>query len=236
MQEHKKFEKNISFFITLLKQATKLQAEHITTLGKKFQELFQINKELKIENKVISKDFVDSEQWNLFLDQCSVFENQMKVARNYFQEHIKLSNAELGAFSNMWGSYIEQLAVLHFMNVLRAELGVNTYMQKLKRFWGKNKNVEVDILALNDDTAFLIEVKNQLKPEHLKQVLTTCEKIEEFFPELKSFKLQPIIMCINSDDEIIEEFSNKKIWVMQYVENSENTTKSNWIWRYKEKD
>ena len=82
----------------------------------------------------------------------------------------------------------------------------------------------------------MIEVKNQLKPEHLKQVLTTCEKIEAFFPELKSFKLQPIIMCINSDDEIIEEFSNKKIWVMQYVENSENTTKSNWIWRYKEKD
>lgn len=235
MQEHAKFENKISVFITLLKQATKIQAEHIVTLGKQHQELWASQKELKNENKNSSNiDALKAEQWNTFLEQCTVFENQMKVAKNYFQEHIKLSNAELGSFSNMWGSYIEQLAVLHFMNVLRTELEVDTYMQKVKRFWGKNKNVEVDILALNKDTAFLIEVKNQLKPEHLNQVLTTCEKIEEFFPELKSFKLQPIIMCINFDESIVEDYINKNIWVMQYIESTNNKVKPDWVWRYKE--
>lgn len=235
MQEYNKFENKISVFITLLKQATKIQAEHIVTLSKKHQELWASQKELRSENRELSTEELElDQQWNTFLEQCTVFENQMKVAKNYFQEHIKLSNVELGSFSNMWGSYIEQLAVLHFMNVLRTELEVDTYMQKLKRYWGKNRNVEVDILATNKDTAFLIEVKNQLKPEHIKQILTTCDKIEEFFPELNKFKLQPIIMCINCDDEVIEEYKNKTIWVMQYIENTDNNVKPDWVWRYKE--
>lgn len=227
---HAEFDKNINTFMTLFRQAVKLQAEHIVTLSKQQRELFITQKELKSEN--LSSD-LDTEEWEHFLEQCELFDYQMKMARVYFKEHIKNVNKELGSFSSLWGNYIEQLAVNHFNNVMKDELAVHTYMQKIKRIWGKNKGVEIDVLALNDETAFLIEVKTQLKAEHITQILAVCEKFEAMFPEFSTLKLQPIMMCVNCEEEIVSLYKEKSIWIIQYQKEEHTTESPVWKWLHK---
>jgi hypothetical protein len=230
-KQEKKFEKELNTFMLLLKQANKVHAEYIVSLGNQYVEIGRNYKEFKqFRVADTSKSERKKAQWTEFIDECEVFEQRLKQARQYFSQQIKMSNAVLGGFSNHWGGFVEQVAVIYFLDVLQKELGVRTWCQKFRKSWDKRGGVEIDILALSDEICYIIEVKNQLKIENIDQVNKVLTKVEEHLPELSGYKKQSIVMCLNIDDRITDEFEKENIWVIKYDGYKDGEMKNEWVW------
>ncbi|TKC57612.1 hypothetical protein FBD94_20245 [Pedobacter hiemivivus] len=144
------------------------------------------------------------------------FEESAKAFRVLFNQHINDTNYQLGMFSSHWGSYIESLGVQYMLNYLRKHHGVHTSFQKYKRFWHKTRNVEIDLLALSDTHAYVIEVKTQLKPETFTQLQKIIDKLGAQVPEYAQLQLQPVIVCVHADESTLASAALKGIWVVRY--------------------
>ena len=143
-------------------------------------------------------------------------ENQAKTFGAIFQNAIDDTNFQLGMLGTHWGGYLEQIGVQFMLNTLRADYGVHTSFQKFKRFWHKTRNVEIDLLALNDTTAYVVEVKNQLKETSFIQMLATLDKIKEKVPEYAHLKIQPVFVCIHAEEPIIKTATMSNLWIVRY--------------------
>lgn len=231
-EKEKKFEKELNTFMMLLKQANKVHAEYIVTLGNQYAEIGKNYKEFKqFRVADTTKSERKTEQWTEFIDECEVFEQRLRVARQYFSQQIKISNATLGGFTNHWGGFVEQMAVIYFLDVLQKQLGVKTWCQKFRKTWDKRGGVEIDILALAANTAYIIEIKSQLKVENIDQVKKILHKTEEQLTELSEYKKQVIIMCINIDTRITDEFEKEGIWVIKFNGYNDGDMKNEWKWQ-----
>lgn len=202
-------------FSELLKQGHTQQAKHVVAITNRLKELTK-------EYEAIKADTLATMETNSvpppanFMNACENFIENRRIFFEKFQAFIDQANFMLGKFSNHWGGYIEQMGVEYMLNLLRKDYEVHTWYQKFKKYWHKSRNVEIDLLAMNDSTAYFIEVKNQLKPEVIKQILTILDKIREHCPELHHLKIQPIIMCIHADENLIKTLNCGGIWIYKY--------------------
>jgi hypothetical protein len=217
-------------FTQLFKEVTKFHSEHIVKLSQQQLLILNFHKYLKSKVPIDLPDIKDREE---FFKEAKEFEKQLKAVRILFNNLIDDANKTLGAFSSHWGSYIEQVAVDHFLQKMRKELGVYTWAQKYKRYWHKSRNIELDLLALSEDTAYIVEVKNQLKIENFDQLRNIKSKIIENMPEIGHLKKQYIIMCINCMDESILENIDKDIWVLKYNGFDVDEPIDEWKWLVK---
>lgn len=230
------FVPRLNEFIELIKDVHVAQANHIVELGNWLTHLEREFKVLTFEaqaNDLYTKQVgqVYDGKTDLHLLKCKEFEKHIIAFRSFFQEHIKQSNYQLGMFSTHWGGYIEKLAVDYFLNFLRKDYGVHTWYQKYKKYFGKAKNVEVDLLALSDTHNYVIEVKNQLNSDALKQINTIVAKLKEHCPDLQGRTFQPMVFCMHVPDEsILETLDWGDIWIMKYNGFEQNNAQDTWEW------
>jgi hypothetical protein len=212
----------LNAFTEQLKEAHLQHAAHV-------EELTALLKDLKLENDLMRKHIeVQSvlnpasiteqfkAQMQQHLENLGRLENHAKTFGTIFQNVIDDTNLQLGMLATHWGGYLEQIGVHFMLNTLKADYGVHTSFQKFKRFWQKTRNVEIDLLALSDTTAYVVEVKNQLKEASLKQMLTTLEKIKEKVPEYSHLKIQPVFVCIHAEDQYVKAVTMANLWVVRY--------------------
>lgn len=212
----------LNAFSERLKETNRIHAAHIVEQGTILttfkEELNELNNAVSMEHK---KALVDDEpalvaRMEAYLSLCAELERSFKAYRYLFNQQINDNNLQLGMFSTMWGGYIEQLAVQYVTNLLRSEHQVHTLMPRFKRFWHKTRNVEVDLLAMSDTHAYILEVKNQLKEEAFKQMLTILDKLKEHMPMVTVLKLQPVFVCVHATDQMVNTATMSGIWVLRY--------------------
>lgn len=216
------FVPQLNEFTELLKEMRNAHAAHIVTLSAMQKDLQQNQKimiaglRLESEGNPIAEATIPRKTIEQFMEDCHTFEEKMKVFRTIFQKQIDDTNIALGGISGLWGGYIENIGVQYMLNSLRKDFGVHTWFQKFKRYWHKSRNVEIDLLALSDTHAYIIEVKNQLKPEGFSQILTILDKMEEHLPEYNHLIKQPIMMCMHVDEHIMKTAVLGGVWILRY--------------------
>ncbi len=223
-------------FSERLKEMRSAHAEHIVTLGGMQKELQQNQKimiaglRLEAEGNPIAEATIPRQTIEQFMADCATFEGEVKKLRTIFQQHIDDANIALGGISGLWGGYIENIGVQYMLNSLRKDYGVHTWYQKFKRYWHKSRNVEIDLLALSDTHAYIIEVKNQLKPEGFAQMLTIIDKMEEHLPEYNHLIKQPVMMCMHVDEHIVNTAVTGGIWILRYKGFDRNKPQNSFEW------
>lgn len=226
-------------FIELLKETSRLHAENITRLSAFQNELSTENERLtkaikKQQLEMDDKGYKLSHLLEHQLKACAEFKEAVNESRAAFQHLINDTNQQLGKFSSYWGGYIETIGVFYMLNTLKKEYGVHTTFQKFKRWWNKSRNVEIDLLAISDTHAYIIEVKNQLKEETFKQMLTVLEKIKEKIPEYNHLKLQPVFICMHAEEKIVQTSTMGGIWVIRYKGFDPSDPKDEFEWLRKD--
>ena len=213
----------LSAFMEMLKDTHKVHVEHIVRLGewqkKLMDENTQIQKQAAIELELSKMPGYPQpvEFFQQQIEDAREFEKAAKAFRTIFQQHIDDTNFQLGMYSTHWGGYIEALGVQYMLTTLRRDHGVHTSFQKFKRFWHKSKNVEIDLLAISDTHAYIVEVKNQLKEDTFIQMLKILDKIKEKVPEYAHLQLRPVFVCIHAEEQIVRSATLGGVWIVRYT-------------------
>ncbi len=215
------FVPRLNQFTELLKAAYQLHAKQIKQLGTWQTQLLGENEKLREQLK---KQYDDQHYKNAaaantvakHLSATDTFKEKAAEVRTVFQQLVQQANEQLGSFSSHWGSYIENLGVQYMLALLKKEYQVHTTIQKFKRWWHKSRNVEIDLLAVSDTHAYVVEVKNQLKEETFKQMLTMLEKIREKVPEYAHLQIQPVFICVHAEEAIINTTVMSGVWIIRY--------------------
>ncbi len=209
-------------FSERLKDTNRIHAAHIVEQGKMLTALRNELHELKAtaqsalkSAKAIKEPELVS-QIDAYLSVCDEFSRSFKAYRYIFQQQINDNNQQLGMFSTMWGGYVEQLAVQYMSNILRSEYQAHTFMHRFRRLWDKKQGLEIDLLAMSDTHAYIIEVKNQLKEEAFIQMLTILDKLKVHMPSITALKVQPVFVCVHASDQIVHTATMSGIWVLRY--------------------
>jgi hypothetical protein len=216
------FTRRLGLFIELLKDTQESHVEHMLYLSKWQKDLIDENKQMAqmISKEMESGKVQDNRDLQALFQQemahVREFENAAKAFRTIFQHHIDDTNFQLGMYSSHWGGYIETLGVQYMLNSLRKDFGVHTSFQKFKRYWHKSKNVEIDLLALSDTHAYIVEVKSQLKEDTFIQMLTILDKIKEKIPEYAHLQLRPVFVCMHAEPKIVRSTTMSGLWILRY--------------------
>ena len=217
-------------------------------LLKDFKELLtESNEELKKYRQAVEEDVnrrrknLADEQYmtenRLFNDRYStllvlaerylILKDTMHHERLEFQKVINEINRELGEFTHVWGNYAEKCAVESAYSFLFHDYNCLTFLSKVKKtiksdVKPKTQNIEIDYLAQNEDTVFLVEVKSTLRQEAMRQIIQNMTRLDLFFPQYEGFKKQPIVAYFAEAEEGIADMMFKSgIWLLRPVENTE---------------
>jgi hypothetical protein len=240
LENYPKFDAYLNRFSTQLKEMTVSHVKYIRKMGEWQGELRKSTTQLlkDIESEVqYQEGYNNNEAVQTLLTYGALtlqLEKASKTFHGIFQQHIDETNKIFGAFSGHWGSYIESVGVLYTLNYLRKEKGVHTSIQKFKRYFNKNRNVEIDLLAMSDTHCYIVEIKNQLKLEHFEQVNKNLFKLREGVPEYHHLMMQPILVCFHADPVMIEAIPTENdVWILQYhgFDKEKPTNTFEWIYQ-----
>jgi hypothetical protein len=135
------------------------------------------------------------------------------------RDQIKENNKQWGALANKMGTIDEDLVAPAVRPVMEQYFKcepLTRAIRVLKRMG--SDSFEVDVLAVCEKQAFMIEVKSAPKIEHVDQILEKAKNFKRFFPEYEDKQVVPIFAGIMFSDEIIKYATKKGLYIMAYRE------------------
>ena len=97
------------------------------------------------------------------------------------------TNKKVGAISNRWGEFVENLVQPAAVRLLQAK-GIQVHWTALNVV-PEDRAIEIDILAENDTEIVAIEVKSFLEARDVKRFIKTLTKFKTVFPKYSNHKL-----------------------------------------------
>jgi hypothetical protein len=238
LEHYPKFEAYLNRFNTRLKDMTATHVKYIRKMGEWERQLRASTKDILHEIQVGVKrlelhDETDKIQLLLNYGALGIqLEKAEQTFHKIFEQHIDETNKIFGAFSSHWGSYIESVGVIHVLNYLQKHRGVHTSYQQFNRKMDKQR-VSIDLVALSATHCYVIDVKNQLKVEHLVSLEKNLWKLRAIAPEYHHLVMQPILVCFHADpamENYLQE--HQSTWVLRYHGFDKEQPKNSFSWLY----
>ena len=133
----------------------------------------------------------------------------------------KKYNKQWGDIANSLGRIVEDIIAPSTRVVIEKtfkdeiiELGTKRN-KKLKK---QNLHAEYDIVAISENTVYLIEVKTSPQTYQLDTFLKNADKFKILFPEYNDKKLVSIFAGLNFEQSFIDKATDRKIYIMAYKE------------------
>jgi hypothetical protein len=104
-------------------------------------------------------------------------------------------------FTSQWGKLVEALIAPGALKQFQ-DRGVPVTGTRQRAKQRKNGEVmEIDVLAINDDSVVAVEVKTTLKVDDVKDFLEKLPRFKEFFEEYDDMKLYGAVAGISIDEQ-----------------------------------
>jgi len=140
---------------------------------------------------------------------------QMKIADELLSEKIKAVTEQIGGISNNQGFHAEQF----FQDVFKKKLefGRIKYDEMIPNLTHNSKNgIEFDIALVNGDSIALIEVKNRIHPDFVKELAEErIEKFRRFFREFDGYNVYLGIAGFSFSEEVLHRASAYGIGIIK---------------------
>ncbi len=125
------------------------------------------------------------------------------------------ANQAVNNLSSRWGRFVENLVAPAVLRLFQSRgIAVQEVYQRVRSARG-NRNLEVDILAVDDDVAVIVEVKSRLTQENIRQCLQTLEQFKSAFPHYTNYRLYGAVAAIEIDGEVDIYAYNQGLFVIQ---------------------
>ena len=183
----------------------KSTAEKVSELEKAMMELVYQSRLTEMRLKQLAEEMID------FKDEMKEFKDEMRASK-------KEMDKKWGELAKKMGTLIEDIFIPSLDLTIEKYFNVTPHdvMPRRKvRKNGKSKTMEIDILALADNQAFVVEVK--ASPNRLEYVYDFIEKIKtipDFIPEIKNYKVIPIYAALDMEERTISLLTKNNIYAM----------------------
>jgi hypothetical protein len=178
--------------------------------------------------KIMEKELSSADVWAMFAEtdrRMQETDRRMqetdRILREKMQEtdrQIKELGVRIGGINDNIGYHAEQF----FQDVFRRKLefGMVKYDEMVPNLAYRDKGVKIefDIALLNGSSIALIEVKNRIHPNFVKELAEErIEKFREFFPRYGDYNAYLGIAGFSFSDEVLEQASKYGIGIVKQV-------------------
>jgi len=132
------------------------------------------------------------------------FREQLEEYRVEMRESDRKLKAAIDSLTGKWGRFVEGMIAPAVANMFSERgIEVERIFQRV-RARRNGKEMEIDILAVNEEYAVLIEAKSTLGVDDVKEHIGRLESFREFFPEYADRKVVGAVAGI-----VIEEGADR---------------------------
>lgn len=125
------------------------------------------------------------------------------------------ANQAVNNLSSRWGRFVENLVAPAALRLFQGQgMAVQEVYQRV-RSARSNRNLEIDILVVDDDVAVAIVVKSRLTQDSVRQVLRSLEQFKAAFPHYSSYRLYGAVAAIEIDKDVDTYAHNQGLFVIQ---------------------
>jgi hypothetical protein len=203
----------------------------LTRLEKRLEES-QINTDIALTR--LEKGLEDfKDEMSDFKDEMSAFKSRMEESHNGMQEsnkEMRESNKEMkeshkemnrqwAALAKKMGTLDEDLVSPAVRPMISKYFGCDPTKRAIRELTRIGADTfEVDVLAVCDDKAFMIEVRATPKIDYVGEILDKVPLFKKFYPEYADKEIIPIFASIVFPEHIIQYATRKGLYVMAYRE------------------
>jgi len=125
------------------------------------------------------------------------------------------ANQAVNSLSSRWGRFVENLVAPAVLRLFQNRgIAVQEVYQRVRSARG-DRNLEIDILAVDDDVAVIVEVKSRLTQESIRRCLQTLEQFKTAFPHYANYQIYGAVAAIEIDGEVDIYAYNQGLFVIQ---------------------
>ncbi|MEM1242655.1 MAG: DUF3782 domain-containing protein, partial [Cyanobacteria bacterium P01_H01_bin.26] len=125
------------------------------------------------------------------------------------------ANRAVNSLSSRWGRFVENIVAPAALRLFQEQgMAVQEVYQRVRSARG-NRNLEIDILVVDDDVAVAIEVKSRLTQDSIRQVLRSLEQFKLAFPHYASYRLYGAVAAIEIDKDVDTYAYNQGLFLIQ---------------------
>jgi len=134
------------------------------------------------------------------------------------EKKLERMGIQVGGINDNIGYHAEQF----FQDVFeeKLEFGRIKYDEMIPNLTYRDKgvNIEFDVVLLNGDSIALIEVKNRIHPDFVKELAEyRVKKFREFFPKYGNYNVYLGIAGFSFSDEVLDRASSYGIGIIKQV-------------------
>ena len=124
---------------------------------------------------------------------------QEKLLSEKFQDSDKKVKELANLFTTHWGKLVEALVEPSCLSLFqeRDVLTEQSYQNVKAKHAGKN--MECDVLLVNDTELVVIEVKNTCRPEYIDDLKEKLKEFQAFFPQYKNYSPYGALAALKYD-------------------------------------
>ena len=144
------------------------------------------------------------------------------------------ANQAVNNLSSRWGRFVENIVAPAVLRLFQERgIDVQEIYQRV-RSARDAINLEVDILAVDDDVAVIVEIKSRLTQNHIRQVLNTLSQFKTAFPHYATYQIHGAVAAIEIDRDVDTFAYNQGLFVIVQagdsveISNSQNFTPRTW--------
>lgn len=144
------------------------------------------------------------------------------------------ANQAVNSLSSRWGRFVENIVAPAALRLFQERgIAVQEIYQRV-RSARDALNLEVDILAVDDEVAVVIEVKSRLTQADIRQVLNTLGQFKTAFPHYANYQIYGAVAAIEIDRDVDSYAYNQGLFVIVQagesveINNAQNFTPRTW--------
>jgi len=128
---------------------------------------------------------------------------------------IKRLDKTLEGLTSRWGRFVENMVAPAVLRLFQEKgFQVQEVYQRVRSARG-SRNLEIDILVVDDDVAIVVEVKSRLTQKEVRQVLNTLTHFKSSFPHYGNYRIYGAVAAIEIDKDVDTYAYHKGLFVIK---------------------
>jgi hypothetical protein len=119
----------------------------------------------------------------------------------YLERRFDKLSAQVGQIGNQIGLTTEAMFYPSLERILREDFDMEVVRPRVKAKLD-GETIEIDALAHTDEVVYIAEIKTQLKPEGLQQILKHLRRFPKLFPEHRGKKVFGILGALQIPEQL----------------------------------
>ena len=182
-----------------------------------FYKLFQESERQRQETERILRESLERsrEEFDRRLAEADrrAAEAEQRLART--EAIAAQTNQAVNSLSSRWGHFVENLVAPAVLRLFQERgIPVQEMYQRVKSARG-SQNLEIDILAVNDDVAVVVEVKSRLTQDYVRRFLRNLSRFKTAFPHYGNYRIYAAMAAIEIDRDVDTYAENQGLFVIE---------------------